>query len=126
MRFRECGLKACALECVATRGALLIAATSQKPRSLRCERSIKIPKRLQAPISSLPRSVRPGPCRAMRDNGTARHARTHWVGSKRARESEVPPHTIRPGARNSGRLLPRLRYEERVLTHRPSGLVECQ
>src|SRR5580692_4145712 len=61
MRFRECGLKACALECVATRGALLIAATSQKPRSLRCERSIKIPKRLQAPISSLPRSVRPGP-----------------------------------------------------------------
>src|SRR5215471_18533347 len=61
VRFRECGLKACALECVATRGALLIAATSQNPRSLRCDRSIKIPNRLQAPISSLPRSVRPGP-----------------------------------------------------------------
>src|ERR1700726_870210 len=61
VRFRECGLKACAFECVATRGALLIAATSQNPRSLRCDRSIKIPNRLQAPISSLPRSVRPGP-----------------------------------------------------------------
>jgi hypothetical protein len=46
---------------VATRGALLIAATSQNPRSLRCDRSIKILNRLQAPISSLPRSVRPGP-----------------------------------------------------------------
>src|ERR1700730_7474100 len=61
VRFRECGLKTCAFECVATRGALLIAATSQNPRSLRCDRSIKIPNRLQAPISSLPRSVRPGP-----------------------------------------------------------------
>jgi hypothetical protein len=40
VRFRECGLKACALECVATSGALLIAATSQNPRSLRCDRSI--------------------------------------------------------------------------------------
>src|SRR3979411_641431 len=59
--FRACGLKACAFECVTTRGALLIAATSQNPRSLRCDRSIKIPNRLQAPISSLPRSVRPGP-----------------------------------------------------------------
>src|SRR6516165_4647665 len=49
VRFRECGLKACALECVATRGALLIAATSQNPRSLRCDRSIKILNRLQAP-----------------------------------------------------------------------------
>src|SRR6202035_3941021 len=61
VRFRECGLKACAFECVATRGALLIAATSQNPRSFRCDRSIKILNRLQAPISSLPRSVRPGP-----------------------------------------------------------------
>jgi hypothetical protein len=42
VRFRECGLKAYALECVATRGAWLIAATSQNPRSLRCDRSIKI------------------------------------------------------------------------------------
>ena len=57
-------------QCVATRGALLIAATSpQKPRSLRCERSIKIPKRLQAPISSLAelRQTR-SPYRAKRDN----------------------------------------------------------
>src|ERR1700737_712019 len=60
VRFRECGLKACALECVATRGALLIAATSQNPRSLRCDRSIKILSRLQVAISSLPRS-KPGP-----------------------------------------------------------------
>ena len=37
---------------------MLIAARSQKPRSLRCERSIKIPERLHASISSLPRSVR--------------------------------------------------------------------
>src|ERR1700730_4245907 len=60
VRFRECGLIAWALEWVATSGALLIAATSQKPRSLRCERSIKIRKRLQAPISALPRSGKPG------------------------------------------------------------------
>ena len=61
VRLRECGLKAWALECVATRGASLSSATSQKPRSLRCERSIRIFSRLQARISSLPRSVRPGP-----------------------------------------------------------------
>src|SRR5271169_2618410 len=50
VRFRECGLKACALEWVATSGALLIAATSQNPRSLRCERSIRIFNWLHADI----------------------------------------------------------------------------
>ena len=61
VRLRECGLMAWALECVATSGASLISATSQKPRSFRCDRSSKIRNRLQAPTRALPRSVRPGP-----------------------------------------------------------------
>jgi hypothetical protein len=61
VRVLECGLKAWALEWVATSGASLMAATSQNPRSLMCERSIRIPSRSHRRTSSLPRSVRPGP-----------------------------------------------------------------
>ena len=74
------GQSACALEWVATSGALLIAATSQKPRSLRCDRSIRICKRLQAPISSLP-SV-----------GEARSG----IGRRRTKERHAMPERIRP------------------------------
>src|SRR6185437_17069458 len=61
VRLREWGLNACALECEATSGALLMAATSQNPRSFRCDRSIKILSRLHALIRAFPRSVKPGP-----------------------------------------------------------------
>src|SRR3712207_9138684 len=44
VRLREVGQRACALEWVATRGASVIPATSQKPGSFRCERSTKTPK----------------------------------------------------------------------------------
>jgi len=61
VRLRGVADRAWALECVATSGASVIAATSQKPRSLRCERSISTRRSLQVRMSSQPSLVRPGP-----------------------------------------------------------------
>ena len=61
VRFREDAHSAWAFECVATSGASERRATSQKPASLRCERSTRIPSRLQARTSSRPASVSPAP-----------------------------------------------------------------
>ena len=61
VRLRVDGQSACAFECVATSGAVERRATSQKPRSLRCERSTSSPSRLQRRTSRSPAAVRPGP-----------------------------------------------------------------
>ena len=52
---------ACTLEWVATSGASVMAATSRKPFSLRCDRSIRMLSRLQAFTSALPASDSPSP-----------------------------------------------------------------
>ena len=50
-----------ALEWVATRGASLMRATSSKPFSFRCDRSITTPRRLHSRTSARPCPVSPGP-----------------------------------------------------------------
>ena len=61
VRLREEAQRAWAFEWVATMGALLWRATSQKPFSLRWETSTMIFSSLQRRTSALPASVRPGP-----------------------------------------------------------------
>ena len=61
VRLRGEAHSTCAPECEATSGAALSSATSQKPRSLRCETSMTIPSSPQARTSARPASVRPGP-----------------------------------------------------------------
>ncbi len=61
VKLRVQGQSVCTFECVATNGLSDSFSTSQKPCSLRCERSSIIPMRLQARTRLLPRSVKPGP-----------------------------------------------------------------
>src|SRR6266436_10299532 len=63
---------ACTHACVATRGATLNLATSQKPFSLRWDTSIMRPRRLHALTKSFPAGVSPGPVSGERGhaNGT--------------------------------------------------------
>jgi len=61
VRFRELGDSAWAFEWLATSGASDRSAKSQKPRSFRCARSIRIPRLLHSETSRLPASVRPPP-----------------------------------------------------------------
>src|ERR671935_166554 len=62
LKFKILEIKAaCAFEWVATSGACERRATSQKPCSFRCERSIMMPSSLQAATSCRPASVNPGP-----------------------------------------------------------------
>ena len=55
------GVTAWALEWLATSGASLSEATSSKPASFRCERSMTMPSALHSLTSRLPASVSPGP-----------------------------------------------------------------
>ncbi len=71
-------------------GALLSSATSQNPRSLRCDRSIMIFRALQARINSLPISVRPGPMSG-EDAASERHAVREDVRRLHRRSSAIPP-----------------------------------
>src|SRR6266550_3062345 len=50
VRLREFGERTCAFEWLATRGAAESAATSQKPRSFRCARSIRTPSLLHSAV----------------------------------------------------------------------------
>ena len=72
VRFRVDAHSACAFECVATTGRSEISATSQNPRSFRCETSTRMPSSLHARTSARPASVRPGPVSgdAGNSNGT--------------------------------------------------------
>jgi len=123
VRFRECGLKACALECVATRGASLIAATSRTPFI-----EVRQIDQNSQPIAGvnqlLPRSVRPGPVSGEEGQRNGTPCPNAFDRLQTDRESEVPPHYSTPEVRNSGRLIPRLRYEEQVPTRRLPSLVD--
>ena len=59
VRLRSCGVSAAAHAWVTTSGRSAIAATSQKLRSLRCERSTRMPSSSHARTSARPASVRP-------------------------------------------------------------------
>ena len=61
MRLRLEGASACAPECEAISGAASMRATSQKPASLRCERSTATPSSAQRRTSAAPSGVSPGP-----------------------------------------------------------------
>src|SRR5438094_952840 len=61
MRLREFGDSACALQWLAISGASDRDATSQNPRSFRCARSTRIPRRLHSETRRLPGSVKPPP-----------------------------------------------------------------
>src|SRR5438093_13564398 len=67
VRFREFAESAYAFEWLATSGAADTAATSQKPRSFRCARSIRIPSLLHSATRRRPASVSPSP--EMEDRG---------------------------------------------------------
>ena len=59
VRLRSCGVSAAAHAWVTTSGRSAIAATSQKLRSFRCERSTRMPSSSHARTSARPASVRP-------------------------------------------------------------------
>ena len=93
VRLRVEGQIACAQACVATSGAVLKPATSQKPRSLRCDTSIMIPSRLHARTNSLPAAVRPGPVSGERGNANGTPCPKMFGDSTPNQASAIPPHT---------------------------------
>ena len=74
-------MSAWALEWLATSGAVLSWATSQKPFSFMCDRSTRMPSSLHPRTSALPASVDPGPCPANVEKDTARLRRNRRAGS---------------------------------------------
>jgi hypothetical protein len=95
----------------------------QNPRSLRCDRSIRILNRLQALINSLPRSVRPGPVSGEEGqrNGTPCPNAFDRLQTGPRERSPASYNTSRNSKLN--RLVPRLRYEEQAPTRHPPSLV---
>jgi hypothetical protein len=109
VRLRGDGHRACAAEWEATSGPCSSAATSQKPRSLRCERSTRMPgrrRRARAPAEG----GEAGPSSGVPGKAKETPSRTRSAGSRRGPASAA--------RRRAGRRAPRGR---RRSARRPRG-----